>query len=140
MFCGWQLMNSYRALEALGSGTLLIDALTGACAFDGKPIPELSIARVLKSWLADDLAAQSIPTAAIRRAELTVTLTLSRIAAAERKTLDWHMDRRQRPIAEGPFNRCAIRCRGEIETDEKLYAASGTDIEEWPLGWPAAPP
>lgn len=28
MFCGWRLVNSYQELERLGSGTLLIDALT----------------------------------------------------------------------------------------------------------------
>lgn len=137
MFCGWRLINSYRDLEALGSGTLIIDALSGECAFNGKPIEELTIAGELKAWLMEDLAANSISLSDLKRAQLIAELSLSEISAHGRKTSDHHMNAQGKPVNKGLFNRLQIDCKGEIETDEKTYIASYSELEEWPRGWPA---
>jgi len=136
MFCGWRLINSYRDLEELGSGTLIIDALSGHSKFNGRLIENLSIAGELQAWLREDLAAHSISLADIKRAQLVAVLAMSDVGPDGRKTADHHMDGKGRPINKGPFNRLRIECKGEIETDEKTYSATYSDLEEWPRGWP----
>ena len=137
MFCGWRLINSYRDLERLGSGLLSIDALSGQCSFNGSPIEQLSIAYELSAWLREDLSAHAIPVECLRRAQLQAELGFSRIDASQRATSDQHMDRGGKPVHKGPFHRVQIHCQSEVTTDEAAYTSAFSDLEEWPLGWPA---
>lgn len=86
MFCGWRLINCKPELVRLGSGVLEIDALSGSCLFDGRPIPELSIAVELREWLEGDLAAHNIPAEALSRARLTARLSFDEIPWGARQT------------------------------------------------------
>jgi len=137
MFCGWRLINSYRDLERLGTGQLRVDALSGNCSFNGSPIDKLSIAHELSAWMREDLLSHGIPAESIRFAELHAELSFSRIDAPDRRTNDQHMDSGGKPVRKGPFNRVQINCRGEVATDEATYTATFSDLEEWPVGWPA---
>ena len=138
MFCGWRLINCYNALARLGSGVITIDAISGACQFNGKPIEQLSIALELRAWLAEALAANKIPVADLRRAVMTAEMNFSMIPAKQRTTNDFHMDQQGRTISEGRFNQVRIACKGEVSTDEATYTASFNDLEEWPEGWPGS--
>jgi hypothetical protein len=135
MFCGWRLVNSYRDLESLGSGTLTVDALSGQCGFEGRPINRLTIAGELQAWLEEDLTANSIPRAGLKRAQLTAVLSRTEISAKERMTATHHISAKGDTINKGPFIRLKIDCKGEIETDEKTYTATQSELVEWPRGW-----
>jgi len=138
IFCGWRLSNSYRDLERLGSGHLTIDVLSGRCLFNGNPIEQMSIAYELYAWLREDLSAHAIPTDAVRLAELNVELVYSKINTSERTTTVHHMDRGGKPIRKGQFHRVHIQCNSEVATDEAVYRSLFSDLEEWPVGWPAS--
>lgn len=140
MFCGWRLINSYRDLERLGSGQLSIDALTGSCSFDGRPIEQLSIACELSAWLREDAESHRIPLESLRHAQLHAELGFSQIDGSERTTNDQHMDRGGKPVCKGTFNRVRISCRSEVTTDEAAYTSTFLDLEEWPVGRPANKP
>lgn len=137
-FCGWELMNSYLRLLALGSGTLTIDGLTGSCRFEGKPIEPIDIAGALHSWLRDDLSKHHIEWAALRRAELVAKLSFSSVAADARITRDRYVDRGGRPIDSGSFHRLEIECRSAVETDDATYTSKYRDVEEFPHDWPGS--
>jgi hypothetical protein len=137
MFCGWRLINSYRELERLGSGHLSIDALSGNCSFNGSPVEPLSIAYELATWLREDLLAHGIPAESLRHAQLHAELGFSRIDASSRATNDQHIDLGGKPVRKGAFNRVQINCRSEVATDEAVYKSTLSDLEEWPVGWPA---
>ena len=134
-FCGWELVNSYRQLVELGSGTLSIDALSGKCRFDDNPIPEVAIAGALQSWLVDDLETHNISAGLLKQASLIADLELSSIKASDRVTGDFHMDKSQKPITRGSFHRLEIRCRSEVATDEKTYRSKHEDVQEFPFDW-----
>src|SRR5206468_4560194 len=74
MFRGWQLLNDYRALTELGSGTLEIDFLNESCQHNAKPVPTLSIVRTVSAWWRTDLASNNIPLDDIQEARLNVDL------------------------------------------------------------------
>ena len=135
-FVGWELVNSYRQLVELGSGTLSIDALSGECRFDDHPIQELTIAGALQIWLADDLKTHNISAESLQHASLAADLRLSSIRAPDRVTGDFHMDKNQKPISKGSFHRLEIRCRSEVATDEKTYHSEFDDVQEFPVDWP----
>jgi hypothetical protein len=137
MFCGWRLINSYRDLERLGSGQLSIDALSGSCSFNGRPVEQLSIAYELSAWLREDAQSHGIPLESLREAQLHAELGFSQIDSSDRATNDQHMDRGGKPVRKGAFNRVRINCRSEVTTDEAVYTSTFSDLEEWPVGWPA---
>ena len=137
MFCGWQLNTSKPMLASLGSGVLEIDALTGECIFDGRSIPRLTIAFVLKSWLADDLAQHHIPINLISRAGLKATLGFSEIPWTQRSTLELFFGKNGGAVKTDTLHRCAIKCESLVATDEAVYRSEFSDLEEWPPGWPA---
>jgi hypothetical protein len=140
MFCGWRLVNSFDRLVALGSGTLEIDALTAGCRFNGEPIESLSIAWELHHWLRDDLAAQGLPVEDIRSARLVARLELSEVVRRARVTRAQHFGPGGQHMSGPAFHRCTIACRGEVVTEDAVYEAEYEDVEEWPVGWPAAEP
>jgi hypothetical protein len=100
MFHGWRLINCWDRIQALGSGTLEIDALSAECKFNGQPIESLTIAGELRHWLRNDLAAQGVPLTAIHSARLEVQLHV----------LDTWPHCQQ------------MTSRSEIVTDEQIYA------------------
>ena len=55
MFQGWRLTNSYKQIVGAGSGTLVLNALTGACLFNGEAIAPMNIAQEIEYWFKDCL-------------------------------------------------------------------------------------
>ena len=88
-FRGWQLVNDYRTLTELGSGTLEIDFLRESCQHNAKAIPRLSIVRAVSAWWRDDLAANKIPLDDIQEARLTVGLDLSEQEGQRDHSITW---------------------------------------------------
>src|SRR5687767_1271930 len=116
MFCGWRLVNSYRELERLGSGTLVIDALTEVCTFDGQPIERLPIAGELRAWLEQDLPENGVQIAELREAALTAELRFGWVARGERGTRVVHFDPGGDVVAPARFLVCEIECRSRVAT------------------------
>lgn len=137
MFCGWRLINCKPQLVELGSGTIRIDVLSGNCSFDGRPISQLSIAEELRLWLLEDLEANKIPIAGLTRASLEAKLSFSEIRWRDRTTNERYFND-GRPVRTDAMHRCAIHCESEVATDEAVYSSEFQDVEEWPVGWPAA--
>ena len=136
MFCGWRLVNSYADIEALGSGTLNIDALTGDATFNGSPTNPLAIAGELHAWLAEDCESNGIPLGELRSATLTAELDLSKTEWKQRQSRDHWFDHKGAEIVWRQINRCVIECNSTIETDETEYRSQFHDLEEWPEGFP----
>ena len=136
MFCGWRLVNSYRDLERLGSGTLAIDALTEACTFNGQAIRPLSIAGELVAWLRGDLVANNIDAAQLREASLTAALQFASVPREARSTTPIHFARDGSQATTPDFIALDISCHSRIVTNEKVYAFEYEHREEWPPGWP----
>ena len=134
MFCGWRLVGSKRTLAELGSGTLEIDALTGQCQFQGKPILQLPIAMELAGWMKQDLATHRIPTTLLVHARLSARLSFSRVP--------WNTRTKEIFISSGKavrsqeMHKCIFECASEVATDEVLYRSKRTETQEWPIGWP----
>jgi hypothetical protein len=139
MFCGWRLVNSKPELVELGSGTLGIDALTGECFFNGQSIPELSIAVELSEWLKEDLAAHNIPIEALSHARLKAELSFSEISWNESQVKgEMFFSGNGGAVRTATMHRCVIQCESEVATDETVYRSNFEDLEEWPIGRPAA--
>jgi len=135
MFCGWRLSRSKPNLVSLRSGTLEIDAITGQCVFQDESIGPLEIAEEIRAWMRDDLAANKIPVATLTSARLSVKLSFS--------VVPWSQPTREIFYSEGGavrtenMNRCVMECDSSITTDEAVYCSQLTEIQEWPIGWPA---
>jgi len=136
MFCGWRLVNSYAAIESLGSGTLEIDALTGDASFNERPTEPLAIAGELHAWLVEDCATNNIPIDQIHAAKLTATLDLSKADWKRRQSSDHWFDHKGAEIVWRQINRCVIQCDSIVHTDECEYRSTYHDVEEWPEGFP----
>jgi len=138
MFCGWRLINSGPELVRLGSGTLEIDALTGACFFDELPIAELSIAGELRDWLNQELRTNRIPIEAVVRAWVRADLSFSQLPWKKRSINEYFFNDDGQEVRTPTIHQCRIQCESEVKTDEAIYRSDREDIEEWPAGWPAA--
>jgi len=126
MFRGWQLLSDYRTLTKLGSGVLEIEVLSGQCYHRAAPIPSLSIAQVLQSWLQDDLARHHIPSEAVKEAHLTVDMTIDQHDGQKDHSQVW-----AHPTTQ--FVGCQLVVRSRILTDDATYTAELEDTLEWPL-------
>jgi hypothetical protein len=135
MFCGWRLISSKPILVELGSGTLEIDAITGECFFQGRIIEKLTIAEEIRAWMRDDLAANKIPFAALKGARLSVNLSFSVVPWRDQSGEIFYSD--AGAVRSEEMNRCAMECDSNVVTDESVYRSKLTEVEEWPVGWPA---
>ncbi len=136
MFCGWRLMNSYKELAALGSGTLEINALNTATTFNGSPIEAPSIAHELHIWLVNDLAANDIPSDSITIAVLEVQMEISRARAPKNNQRSFYIGKDGMPIHDGEFFKLSARCKSNISTSEANYSKERGHYEQWPVRWP----
>lgn len=136
MFCGWRLMNSYEAIQNLGTGLLEIDALTTECKFNGNQIESLSIAHELHGWLIEDLTKHNISVSAVSIASLSVNLELQRAPASSRTKGSFYIGKNGMPIEKGEFFHLKAECRSELDADEAHYQTEKIHYEQWPVGWP----
>jgi hypothetical protein len=134
MFCGWRLVGSKRMLVELGSGTLEIDALTGQCQFQGKPIPQLPIAMELVGWMKQDLATHRIPTTRLVHARLSAKLSFSQVPWNTRTKETFYSNGEAMRSQE--MHKCIFECASDVATDEAVYRSKRTEIQAWPIGWP----
>ena len=136
MFCGWRQTFSKPHLVRLGTGQLAINALSGACAFNGQPVEPLPIAAELRLWLEQDLEQHGVPKDALKEASVRADFTL--------ETVEWDPVMRTQffkegePVNSGPMHRCAVKCTSLVRTDEAEYRGEFNDVERWPIDWPAA--
>ena len=138
MFCGWRLIGSKPNLVNLGSGTLEIDATTGQCFFQGQIIDQLTIAEEIQTWMQDDLAANKIPVSALVGARLSVKLSFSVVPWSKHTREVFYSD--EGAVRTEKMNRCAMECDSNVVTDEAVYRAKLTEVQEWPIGWPQTMP
>jgi hypothetical protein len=134
MFCGWRLSISKPMLVELGSGTLEIDVLTGACMFQNNPAVQLGIARELRSWMQSELLAHRIPITAIMRARLNATLSFREVPWNTRTREIFFAD--NKAVRSEKMHHCTLDCESEVATDEIVYRSKLREVQEWPLGWP----
>ncbi len=122
-------------LVELGSGTLEVDPLTGQCQFQGKPIVQLPIALELVGWMQRDLTIHRIPTTVLVRARLSVKLSFSQVPWNTRTKEIFYSN--GEAVRSQKMNRCNFECDSEVATDEAVYRSKRTEVQEWPVGWPA---
>lgn len=125
MFRGWQLHPDYRTLTELGTGRLEIDFLHDTCEHKGRAIPPLGIARAVRAWWRDDLAAHHIPLDDVHQATLIVDMVLAEQNGQRDHSVTWASPT---PI----FISCALQAHSIIRTDEAAYASEYRDRLEWP--------
>jgi hypothetical protein len=135
MFCGWRLIGSKPNLVDLGSGTLEIDAISGECFFAGRIIEQLTIAKEIRAWVKDDLAANEIPLVALKRARLSVNLSFSVVAWSKQTKEIFYSD--AGAVHTEKMNQCTMECDSNVATDAAVYSSKLTEVQEWPTGWPA---
>lgn len=129
-------MNSYKEIEALGSGMLEIDAGNLVCHFNGAAIEPISIAHELHAWLSHDLEQHSIDRSQLEEATLLVKLNLERTPKYQGPKSSFYIGQHGKPIENGEFFRLRAECKSLIRTDEAKYESARTHQEQWPVGWP----
>jgi hypothetical protein len=93
----------------------------------------------LREWLKEDLAAHNIPFEALSYARLKAELSFSEISWNDRQTKgEKFFSGNGGAVRTSMMHRCMIQCEGEVATDEAVYRSKFEDLEEWPIGWPAA--
>ena len=102
MASGWRLYNDYDRLGRLGDGVIRIDALSGGCTMEGKPIPSLLIAGELQSWFQEHVERLGIPPGFIQSASVDFRWKASR---TRRKEVFLSL----------------IRCDSTVETPDKTF-------------------
>jgi hypothetical protein len=126
MFCGWQLLSDYGTLTRVGNGILVVDVLGRRCRFNGEPCEALVMAKVLNSWMQEDLQAHRIPLEEIRKAVVQVEFT----------TTHTNTQQNLNQVCARPskhFVLCNLNCRGRVVTDERTYEGQYRKTEEWPF-------
>ena len=136
MLCGWRQIFSKPRLLELGNGRLEIDAITGVCRFNGVPVEALPVAVELRLWLAKDLEQHAIPKQELLDA--TVYAELSFDSVPWDPSADGQFFMKGEPVRSGPMHRCVVKCTSRLRTDEREYRGEFNDVEQWPVGWPAA--
>jgi hypothetical protein len=136
MLCGWRQIFSKPRLLELGTGRLEIDALGGACRFNGAPIDPLPVVAELVDWLAKDLEQHDIPKHALLEATIYAVMRFDSIPWDPAS--DGQFFIKGEPVRSGPMHRCVMKCTSLLRTDEREYRGEFNDIEQWPVGWPAA--
>jgi hypothetical protein len=136
MFCGWRLNGSKRMLVELGSGSLEINALTGQCNFQDRPISQVPIAVELTAWMRQDLEIHRIPAALLTRARLSAKLSFSRIPWNTRTKEIFYVG--GSAVRTESMHECIFECDSEVATIAAVYRAKQREIQCWPVGWPAA--
>lgn len=132
MFCGWRLVNSYAEIRKLGSGDLVIDALTGACSFNGEPVASPNIAGELNAWLTLDLSKHSIEIADIVSAELMVTMNVALLERKKSGRPSAYFFTDSKHVQSKRNVHCIIHCQSKIVTLNTEYGASLSHVEQWP--------
>jgi hypothetical protein len=110
------------AFACYGSGTVLMDLLSGECKFNEEKIPTLNSSIFLQHWLHKRLAAHDIPVSGILSAEMHVIVVVSNLNLARsygRALYSCHFD---------------FTCRSAIRTAEKLYSSEMRGEKSWGFG------
>lgn len=110
------------AFACYGSGTAVMNFLSGSCKFNGKPIPKLKGCTVLKDWLYQRFAAHDIAVHEITLAQMTVTVAVSNLKF-------------RRSYGHAFYSGCFdFHCQSEIRTDEKAYSGQVSGEKVWGFG------
>jgi hypothetical protein len=109
--------------------------MTGQCAFEGEPIPQLPVAGELQASLFHNLELEHILSAAVARASLAAKLSFDPIPWSERsKKAEIHYVNGQ-PYQSATVHRCVLDRDRELVVNRTSYRSNTRDIKEWPVGW-----
>jgi hypothetical protein len=106
-----------------GSGTYVLNILTGECSFNGNPIPKLRTCDAFNEWLFAQLDNHLIPHNDIEAASLKIDVTVSQINV------------RQSYGHEFASAHFSFNCQSEIRTDGKSYASGMSGEKTWSFDW-----
>jgi len=137
IFCGWRQISSKPRLVELGSGMLEIDAVTGACAFEGKDTEQLRIAEEIRAWLQSELGTNKIG-AEFLSAHLYVRLLFSLVPWDEQMRQLFYSSKGAMRTEQ--MHQCLMECHSEIRAEEVSYTSDLVETQKWPLGWPEVVP
>ncbi len=101
MFCGWKLFNSVAELNQLGTGVLKYDFLTQQSFFNDRLIPAPNILEEIEYFFSGELDRMSLVKSVFRLASLKVGIVQTFIESKNRKTVDIHTDKKEKPISTG---------------------------------------
>jgi hypothetical protein len=105
-----------------GSGTALMNFLSGECTFNCKPIPALKSSAVLREWLHQRFAAHNIAVQKVALAQMTVTVGVSNLKF-------------RRSYGHAFFSGCFyFDCESKIRTDERAYHGQMSGEKIWGFG------
>lgn len=107
------------AFACYGSGTAVMDFLSGNCIFDSKEIPTLKSCTILKNWLHERFVAHNIVVSEIASAQMTITVAVSNLKLIKSYG---------HAVYSGCFD---FDCHCEIRTDEKSYFGQMRDEKRW---------
>ena len=110
------------AFACYGSGTALMNFLSGNCTFNDLPIPVLKGCTVLKDWLHQRFAVHAIVVQEIALAQMTVSVVVSQLNF---RRISNHA------FYSGHFN---FNCLCEIRTDDKMYCGQMIGEKVWGFG------
>jgi hypothetical protein len=103
----------------LGSGTAVLDILTGECTFNGLPIRQLETCGEYRMWLEKQCEKHNIPVTAITKATMTVGVEITDLVVKPSVGFT------RRAASFG----CA--CHSQISTAEKTYEGRATGQKRW---------
>ena len=103
--------------------------------FLSRIIEQLTIADELRAWMQHNLAANKIPSVALKGARLSVNFSFSVVAWSKQTREIFYSD--AGAVRTEKMNRCTMECDNYVATDEAVYCSKLTEVQEWPIGWPA---
>ncbi len=107
----------------LGSGTVVLDVLTGECSFNGVAIRQLHTCEEDRAWLGEQCHKHNIPLDGIIRAAMTIVVDVTDVVV---KRTHRHTFR----------SACfTFDCQSEIATNEKLYRGRAAGQKVWGFCW-----
>jgi hypothetical protein len=119
MFCGWQgIGTELNKIRKLGNGCLRINILTEESTFNNKPLKDFTIAKAINNWFKDDCESNNIDLNEIKKADLIVELVFL-------------TDTKDKQSLQNSEQKWEFRCKGIVETNEKVYESDYTKILDW---------
>ncbi len=130
MFRGWQLIPDYRSLTDLGSGKIEFDLLNGSCRHNARPVTNLGILEVLRSFLNEDLERHGELLQNLGEASLIVEYELEEYEGQKDKKARWANPARI-------FVGCHLSMNSRLSANGTLFTCALADTIEWPKNWAA---
>jgi hypothetical protein len=106
-----------------GSGTFNANILSGDCAHNGNPIPQLRLCTVFREWMRGQMDKHGIKSDGIREAVMQIKVEVTGVNL--RRSFGHR-------FASAHFS---FTCNSEIKTDEKSYVGKMQGEKDWGFDW-----